>query len=362
MTANPKMEVLAGMQITIHGQSATIEQVADDTCTIRYGNGARRQLSVAAIGGLKLYDRLPNDTALSRPVEGGREVLYIVSEQVDFYTVDRSGADGEIHPRGGMSHADLVAWHMGGLAEDSTPQISSPYTPRPVNPRPPTPEALEFGQKRIDILLDEVERLQAELDRLQALLDREHEIRAEAAEAFMASTKQQQAEIARLEEKAAILAPVQQHHILRSTTPAELDDYSRKGWQVAHYQFSEAGSLNVVLTRQAPAPAAGDSPAARAAVAVEPVVEAAEPAAPVIEIIAPAPVMEPSLNEVKTVSGTILGTDKPVRSLTNNRAAHGDTKRIKPLTGAEIFAEALRDNLVAPEPRPFTQLGEKQNV
>lgn len=345
MTANPKMEVATGMQITIHGQTATIEQVADDEATIRYSNGAKRQLSVAAIGGLKLYERLPNDTALSRPVEGGREVLYIVSEQVDFYTVDRTDAVGNIHPRGGMSHADLVAWHMGGLAEDPTPQMSTTYTPRPVNPRPATPEALEFGQKRIDMLVDELERLQAELDR-------ERELRAEAVEAFMHSTQQQQVEIARLEEKATILAPVQQHHILRNATPAELDDYSRKGWQVAHYQFSESGALNVVLTRQAPAPAAGDSPAARAAVAVEPVAEAAEPAAPVIEIIAPAPVMEPSLNEVKTVSGTILGTDKPVRSLTNNRAAHGDTKKI-----AEILERGQQER-AAIAAQPLISLGE----
>lgn len=355
MTANPKMEVATGMQITIHGQTATIEQIADDEATIRYSNGAKRQLSVAAIGGLKLYERLPNDTALSRPVEGGREVLYIVSEQVDFYTVDRTDASGKIHPRGGMSHADLVAWHMGGLAEDSTPQISSPYTPRPVNPRPPTPEALEFGQKRIDMLVRELERLQAELDR-------ERELRAEAVESFMRSTRQQQAEIERLQAKAVIMtAPVNQHHILRSTTPAELDDYSKRGWQVAHYQFNEAGSLNVVVTRQSPAPTADDSTRAHVAVPAA-TAEAAEPAAPAIEIVPPAPVIAAERDVVRTVSGTILGTDKPVRSLTNNRAAHGDTKRIKPLTGAKIFAEALRDNLVAPEPRPFTQLGEKQNV
>lgn len=352
MTANPKLEVLPNMQINLHGTLLTIEQVSDDEATVRYPNGAKRQLSVAALGALKLYDRLPNDTALTRPVEGGREVLHVISEEIDRYTVEIVDATGKITPRAVMMHTDLVAWHMGGLAEDLTPRMSSVYNPRPVTPRPPTPEALKFGQQRIDALLDQVAELQAELDR-------ERDARAAAVAEFMRATKEQQVEIARLEVKSAILHAPQQHHILRNTTPAELDDYSRKGWQVAHYQFNEAGTLNVVITRQTPAPTADDTTTARAAAPMP--VEAAD-AAPVevAEVIAPAPVLEPSLNQVKSVSGTIVSGHR--RPLTNNGPARGDTKKIRPLTGEEIFMQALADNLHAPDLRPFTELGAKENV
>jgi len=334
-------KIEAGSKIDLHGHPVTVITTdATDTIVV-YANNANRIFDTSALNGYLDLGTFPTGTQLTRPSVDGLEVMSITAVtgnccyQLDIS--DQSGDSGSVT----FPYVGLIEWHMSGATK--TPEIPLPegahlYTPKPVVTA--QPEAIEFGQARIDDLLEKLEKANKNADqseingqiRINALLREVGDLKADLLRQHDLHTTEllaKNAEIERLEIKASLLAPVCKEYLVkRDIFETDMNKLAKDGWQVQHMQFMTdpdfSGQLWVVFVRDAstnPAPRVTVAETAAAIFGTSPTAVTQQP-----PLRVPTP-SAPALNQV------IVGLDNPPvsRALTNNGPKPGETKRIPEL-------------------------------
>jgi len=383
-------KIEAGTKLTLHGHTVSVITTdASDTIVV-YANNANRIFDTAALNGYLDLGTFPTGTQLTRPTADGLEDARIAAVtgnccyQVEI--TDETDTTGSMT----LTYAEFIEWHMSGATK--TPEIPLPngaqlYVPKPVVTA--QPEAIEFGQARIDDLLEKLDKAnknaeQAEINgqiRINALQREVGEWKAALLtqhDQHVTELLAKNAEIERLETKASLLAPTCKEYLVKQNIfETDMNKLSREGWQIQHMQFMTdpdySGQLWVVFVRDASTSPAPRVTVAETAAAIYGTSPAAVSQQPPLRVPTPA---APALNQV------IVGLDaaQPVsRQLTNNGPRPGDTKRIPELRQAvqmqrqqdaaelaEIFErgtqaqEALRREF-ASRTSPFTPVGVQQS-
>jgi len=337
-------KIEAGMMLNLHGHTVSIITTdATDTIVV-YANNANRIFDTSALNGYLDLGTFPTGTQLTRPSADGLEDVRIAAVtgnccyQVEI--TDESDSTRSVT----FSYADFIEWHMSGATK--TPEIPLPdgahlYVPKPgVTAQP---EAIEFGQARIDDLLEKLDKAnknaeQAEINgqiRINELMRKVGELNADLLrqhDLHITELLAKNAEIERLEIKASLLAPVCKEYLVkRDIFETDMNKLAKDGWQVQHMQFMTdpdfSGQLWVVFVRDAstnPAPRVTVEATAAAIYGTSASVVTQQP-----PLRVPTPTA-PALNQV------IVGLDNPPvsRALTNNGPKPGETKRIPELRQA----------------------------
>lgn len=354
--------------LTLHHVTASVI-ISDPTETfVQYSNGAQRLFRTNDLAGYMELGTFPSSSRFTRPVEGGLETAYVEHITTDSYIMVVIGKDGlDPNMLTTMTYAELMAWHMAGPkppAERTLP--GKLYLPKS---QPKSPETLAYLEKAALEELAEMEafaasetaddeqpfeadlktriiRLEADLAAIE--VESQKSINALTTENFkLKQAIQQQVtthatitagyeeDLARLEAKAAILAPICKEYLVKQPcTESDLNKYAAEGWQIQHMQFvggDFGGQLNVVLVRDLPTPAP----------------KVARPAAEHHYIgavpLGRQPVQRPPTVPPMPASHTVVSTGAPIsRALTNNVPKHGDTRKVTVPSGDPVIQEALR--------------------
>lgn len=323
-----------GAEFDLHGHTVVVSGTSDAETIIRYKNGAKRTIDTSALNGFLDLKTFPTSTKFVRPTDGGNDQAWIIAVTGNCcYEVDIVDHLGTMQHEV-FTYAELIDWHTNGLADEvhiEIPAGAKAYMPK-YPPLASEPEALEFGQARIDDLLEKLEKAnknaeQAEINgqiRINALQREVGEWKAALLtqhDQHVTELLAKNAEIDRLETKASLLkSPVREYLVKTGIYQNELNSLSRDGWQVQHMQFTADDDLNVVLFRESNEPA--------------PRVTVAETAAAIYGTSASVVTQQPPLRvptpSAPALNQVIVGLDeKPVsRPLTHNGPRPGDTKRL----------------------------------
>lgn len=333
-----------GAEFDLHGHTVVVSGTSDAETIIRYKNGAKRTIDTSALNGFLDLKTFPTSTKFVRPTDGGNDQAWIIAVTGNCcYEVDIVDHLGTMQHEV-FTYAELIDWHTNGLADEvhiEIPAGAKAYMPK-YPPLASEPEALEFGQARIDDLLEKLEKAnknaeQAEINgqiRINELVRKVGELNADLLRQHDLHTTEllaKNAEIDRLATKASLLkSPVREYLVNEDVSESELNMYSKDGWQVQHMQWvsdrEKVPYLNVVLFRESNEPAPRVTVAETAA-AIYGTSASGVTQQPPLRVPTPA---SPALNQV------IVGLDeKPVScQLTNNGPKPGETKRIPELRQA----------------------------
>lgn len=318
----------------------------------QYENGAQRVFSTFDLASYRELGAFPCGAAFHRRTDKGIESLFIEHVNPDTYIVEKVILGQSTTET--ISYADLMTWHDGG--EKLDPSISLipgthlyvPKTTVPVATPETKAEAVDEDIEKIVEVLEEVdaeldsnpfeeelqkriEQLEAELaaaevngqSRINELMQENRKLNADLLKQhdihvtqFLAKNEQ----IARLEEKAAIIAPVCKEYLMRQNiTESDLNKLAKEGWQIQHLQYMTdvdfSGQLWAVFIR--------DLPAAPAPKLVE---KAAEDGLYIgaIPLTQRPPVQRPPM----PVNQTVILNQPTSRALTNNGPKPGDTRKV----------------------------------
>lgn len=338
-----------GAEFDLHGHTVVVSGTSDAETIIRYKNGAKRTIDTSALNGFLDLKTFPTSTKFVRPTDGGNDQAWIIAVTGNCcYEVDIVDHLGTMQHEV-FTYAELIDWHTNGLADEvhiEIPAGAKAYMPK-YPPLASEPEALEFGQARIDDLLEKLEKanknaeqaeingqirinaLQREVGEWKAALLTQHDQHVTELlrqhDLHTTELLAKNAEIDRLATKASLLkSPVREYLVNEDVSESELNMYSKDGWQVQHMQWvsdrEKVPYLNVVLFRESNEPA--------------PRVTVAETAAAIYGTSASVVTQQPPLRvptpSAPALNQVIVGLDeKPVsRPLTHNGPRPGDTKRL----------------------------------
>lgn len=311
-----KLEI--GATIDIHSYSAKVTHTDDKITTVQYDNLVRRTFETHALNSYLDMGVFPTGTALERPTAvTQRAVIEAVTGDCCYHVRLTSGSD-DTPWHEYFTYANFIAWHMdngvkplGQLVKELDDYLESEAAARAKTAEYMKAESQSNPYE--EDLVAEVDRLRTELRAAnQALLNQDTIHNTE----ILAKN----AQIERLEAKAAILTPVCKEYLMRQNmTESDLNKLAKEGWQIQHMQYMTdvdfSGQLWVVFFR--------DLPAAPAPKLAQPVAEAGLHIGAVPLVPRP-PVRQPPM----PANQTIIHQPPVSRALTHNGPKPGDTRKV----------------------------------
>lgn len=316
-------KIEAGQSLKLHGIPVTVIVSDSEETVIAYSNRAQRTIDTADLNAYLDLGTFPTGTPFQRPTDAGAELAVILAVTGDCcYLVNIADPVTFASTPKTFTYAELLQWHMEGsrVQADLAPAGGQLYVPKVSatdeelagdldalkDPVPAQPD------QTIAELEAALEALKTENFRLKTAIGRQADMHATVIAGY-------EEDIERLEAKAAILnpAPVCKEYCTRTDiNESDLNKLAAAGWQIQVAQFVGDG-LNVLLYRDIPQPAVGDTPRTAAAASPMPVTQ--------------------------TVVG--LGDQSISRALTNNRPKPGDTRRIPTLAQFEERKQRNADEI-----------------
>lgn len=347
----------SGTTIDLHGHPVKITHTDDTDTTVQYANLARRTFETHILNSFLDLKTFPVGAAFERPTvyRNERAIIEAVTGDCCYQVRIVAGSDMPRHET--FTYAGFIAWHMDNNAAacaplqssesstlldkidneiaklDAMPDVMDSEPEEDLNPYEADLKT-RIAQLEADLAAAEINgqtrinELMVENRSLNADLLKQHDLHVTE---FLAKNER----IARLEEKAAILAPIcKEHCIKHDINKADLDKLSSEGWQLHHTQFAPDGKLNVLFIRDLPAAPAPQMLATDAAIYGTPAYSTYNPP----PIVRP-PVQRPPMPANQTIIHQPLAS----RPLTHNVSRiTGATKRIPTL--ADIEARREKDN------------------
>lgn len=342
-----------GATIDLHGHAVKVTHTDAADTTVQYANLARRTFDTHALNGYLDLGVFPVDTVFERPTAPTeRAVIEAVTGSCCYQVRITAGSDEPRHES--FTYADFISWHMGNstvhlqaLLDEADADDANPFETElveRVQQLEATPEALQFGDALIAALRRKLEAANKALEeaeingqtRINALQREVGELKADLLRQHDAHTTEllaKNAEIDRLEAKAAILSPVcKSYRIEYDINEVDFNKWVREGWQAQHMQFVDDLKLNVVFARDLPASPAPKVVATDAAIYSMNYPNTA---------VGRPPVTQPPMPSNQTI------LNQPVsRALTNNVSrTPGETKKIPTLADLELQKQRHADEI-----------------
>ncbi len=339
----------AGATIDLHGHAVKVTHTDAADTTVQYANLARRTFDTHALNGYLDLGVFPVDTVFERPTAPTeRAVIEAVTGSCCYQVRITAGSDAPRHAS--FTYAEFIGWHMGNntvhlqaLLDEADDDDANPFETElveRVQQLEATPEALQFGDALIADLRRKLEAANKALEeaeingqtRINALQREVGELKGDLLRQHDAHTTEllaKNAEIDRLEAKAAILSPICKEYCVKNDiTESELNKLAREGWQVQHMQFVSIEELNIVFVRDLPA-----SPAPKVAATDAAIYSAIPGFRP--------PITQPPMPGNQTI------LNQPVsRALTHNVSrTSGETKRIPSLADLDLQKQRHADEI-----------------
>lgn len=324
-----------GASIDLHGHTATITYTDAEDTTVQYANLARRTFDTHSLNSYLDLKTFPVGTTFERNSQRNeRAVIEAVTGDCCYQVQIHIGSDTPRHET--FSYADFIVWHMSNTA----PGVGQA-----------SPESLAFLAKaNLDAanLNEEADRIIAALEaadedkhpfetelqkRVEELTKENHALKADLLrqhDQHVTEFLAKNAEIARLEAKAAILNPGTTHKEVetlsqkvgnpeaRRTADLELSDKLSDNWVALNITVADDFSMRqIILSRDLPA----EQPKVRLHADEVAYHIGAVPLAP------RPPVRQPPM----PAGQVIMGNQSVSRALTHNGPKPGDTKRIPTL-------------------------------
>lgn len=343
-----------GASLDIHGHSVKITHTDAAQTLVQYANLARRTFDTHSLNSFLELGTFPVGTAFERPTATAeRAVIEAVTGDCCYQVRITAGSDMPTHDT--FTYFDFIGWHRGNTAvnlqallDEAAADEANPFETelqQRVQQLEATPEALKFGEARITDLRAKLEAANKALEeaeingqtRINALQREVGELKADLLRQHDAHTTEllaKNAEIDRLEAKAAILSPVcKEYCVKHEISESELNKMAREGWQIQHMQFVLTDQLHIVFVRDLPASPAPKVVATDAAIYSMNYLNTA---------VGRPPVQQPPMPAGQTV---IL--NQPVsRPLTNNVSRiPGETKKIPTLADLESQKQRHADEI-----------------
>lgn len=342
-----------GATIDLHGHTTTIIATDSAITIVQYANKSSRVYDTPILNGYLDLETFPVDSQFTRPAGGGDRIdqAWIKAVTGDccyqVFIVDNEGNSKQVT----FSYADLVEWHMTG--PHNPPELNMVegtqlYVPKKPNmPAYPQSTSTTVNEDE-DNLNEEANRIIAALEaadedsnpfetelqkRVEELTKENHALKADLLrqhDQHVTEFLAKNAEIARLEAKAAILNPGTTHKEVetlsqkvgnpeaRRTADLELSDKLSDNWVALNITVADDFSMRqIILSRDLPA----EQPKVRLHADEVAYHIGAVPLAP------RPPVRQPPM----PAGQVIMGNQSVSRALTHNGPKPGDTKRIPTL-------------------------------